>query len=125
MRGARSIRVAEQMRRELADLLRMELKDPRVTGMVSVTEVVVSPDLAHAKVFFTVLGSEAEPGQTGDALQRAAGFLRTELGRRMSLRTVPKLAFEFDESIARGARLSQLIDSATRADPRVGGGTED
>ena len=106
----RSDRVAEQVRRDLADLIRTELKDPRV-GMISLTDVVLTPDYAHAKVFFTTLQSEhLEEIQTG--LKRASGFLRRELGRRIHIHTLPELHFVFDNSLEHGANMSQLIDQA-------------
>ncbi len=109
----RSRRVAEQIRQELADILRREMKDPRVTG-VTFTAVDVTSDLEHAKVWFTVFGDEHDAARQG--LTRAAGFLRTELAHRMRMRTVPKLNFLYDESVARGAHLSQLIDEAVEQD---------
>lgn len=111
----RARRIAEQIRRELADLIRLELKDPRV-GMVTITDVEVSQDHAYAKVFFTMLADERKARETGEVLQHAAGFLRGELGRRMKLRTVPQLQFKYDESVERGARLSRLIDAAVSGD---------
>jgi ribosome-binding factor A len=106
----RSDRVAEQVRRDLADLIRTELKDPRV-GMVSLTAVELTPDYAHAKVFFATLKPEhLEEIERG--LKRAAGFLRRELGRRIHIHTLPELHFVYDDSIERGANLSLLIDQA-------------
>jgi ribosome-binding factor A len=106
----RSDRVAEQIRRDLADLIRSELKDPRV-GMISLTDVQLTPDYAHAKVFFTTLQSEhLEEIQVG--LKRASGFLRRELGRRIHIHTLPELHFVYDNSIERGASLSLLINEA-------------
>ena len=106
----RSDRVAEQVRRDLADLIRSELKDPRV-GMISLTAVELTPDYAHAKVFFTTLDTghleEVERG-----LKRAAGFLRRELGRRIHIHTLPELHFVYDNSLERGASMSLLIDKA-------------
>jgi ribosome-binding factor A len=130
----RARRVAEQIQRELSGLIRLDLDDPRV-GLVTITDVEVTGDLAHAKVFFTVLdghgtGVKAEPGAVavagGEAaapkadptadtlagLQRAAGFLRAQLGHRLLLRSVPQLHFTYDESVERGVRLSRLIDQA-------------
>src|SRR5690606_8924852 len=102
-------RVGEQMQRELAALIREAVKDPRI-GMVTVSGVEVTRDLAHAKVFVTVLGdAEARAGSMA-ALNSAAGFLRHELGQRMLTRTVPQLRFDYDESIERGSALSALID---------------
>ncbi|MBL4582682.1 MAG: 30S ribosome-binding factor RbfA [Gammaproteobacteria bacterium] len=127
-------RVADQIQRELASLIQMEVNDPRV-GMVSVTGVEVSRDIAHAKVFVTVLNtltddSEVnnsiltEPGELDkleikeniNALNKAAGFLRSLLAKRLSTRSVPKLRFYYDGSIQRGQQLSSLIDSALAAD---------
>lgn len=106
----RSERVAEQVRRDLADLIRSELKDPRV-GMISLTEVELTPDYAHAKVYFTTLNVEhLDEIQRG--LKRAAGFLRRELGRRIHIHTLPELHFVYDASLERGMNLSQLIDQA-------------
>lgn len=114
---SRTLRVAEQVQRELADLIRLEIKDPRV-GMVTLTDVEVASDYGHAKVFFTLLGDVAQVEVAAEGLNHAAGFLRRELGRRIKLRTIPQLHFHFDESVERGMRLSKLIDSA------IAGGTD-
>ncbi len=106
----RSDRVAEQVRRDLADLIRSELKDPRV-GMISLTAVELTPDYAHAKVFFTTLNAE-HLAEVEQGLKRAAGFLRRELGRRIHIHTLPELHFIYDSSLERGMNLSQLIDQA-------------
>ncbi len=132
--SSRVQRVADQIQRELASLIQMEVDDPRV-GMVSVTGVSVSRDLAHAKVYVTVLNtltedSEvnestlSEPGdldkleieQNINALNKAAGYLRSLLAKRLSTRSVPKLRFYYDGSVERGQKLSSLIDSALAAD---------
>nr|MBL8412595.1 30S ribosome-binding factor RbfA [Dechloromonas sp.] len=106
----RSDRVAEQVRRDLADLIRSELKDPRV-GMVSLTAVELTPDYAHAKVFFATLNDE-HLEEVEQGLKRAAGFLRRELGRRIHIHTLPELHFVYDNSIERGASMSALIERA-------------
>ncbi len=106
----RSERVAEQIRRDLAELIRTELKDPRV-GMISLTEVALTPDYAHAKIYFTTLNSEhLDEIQRG--LKRAGGFLRRELGRRIHIHTLPELHFVYDASLEHGMNMSQLIDQA-------------
>ena len=106
----RSDRVAEQVRRDLADLIRSELKDPRV-GMISLTAVELTPDYAHAKVFYATLNSEhLEEIECG--LKRASCFLRRELGRRIHIHTLPELHFVYDNSIERGASLSLLINQS-------------
>ncbi|MBI1943669.1 MAG: 30S ribosome-binding factor RbfA [Betaproteobacteria bacterium] len=109
MTRGRPRKVADVIQRELSDLLRREVRDPRI-GMVTLTAVDVSPDLSHAKVFFTVLDN-AKQQETSDALQRAAGFLRSQLAHRIKLYVTPELRFVYDESIERGDHLSQLIDS--------------
>jgi len=110
----RARRIADQIQRELSEIIRLELKDPRV-GMITLTDVEVTPDYSHAKVFFTRLGDEADNGKILKALEHAGGFLRSELAHRMRLRLVPELHFEYDESVARGARLSSLIDETVGA----------
>jgi ribosome-binding factor A len=104
-------RVADQIQRDLSELLRTELRDPRV-GMVTITGVEVSADLAHAKVFYTTLHEGDARAETAKALKRAAGFLRSALGHRLPVHGVPELHFQFDESVERGSRLSRLIDDA-------------
>ena len=108
----RTRRIAEQIQRELADLIRLELKDPRVPPLVTITDVEVSADQSHAKVFFTLMGDAQKIADTTEGLRRAAGFLRTQLAQRMNLRTVPQLDFKYDASIERGAKLTRLIDEA-------------
>jgi ribosome-binding factor A len=108
-------RVADQIQRELAELVRTELKDPRV-GMITLTGVEVSPDLAHARVFFTSLAGAERREDTLQGLGRAGGFLRTLLGARLKVHNVPELRFVYDESVESGIRLAQLIDAAVAAD---------
>jgi ribosome-binding factor A len=115
----RSRRIAEQVQRELSDIIRLELKDPRV-GMITLTDVEVSVDQSHAKVFFTVLGEPERIADATEGLQHAAGFLRSQLAHRMKLRLVPQLTFKYDESVERGMRLSQLIDAAVADDAKRG-----
>lgn len=111
----RTRRIGEQMQRELAALIRDQIKDPRL-GMVTVSAVEVSRDLAHAKVFITVLGDETRQRESLQVLTRAAGFLRHELGQRMIARTIPQLRFIYDKSIENGSRMSALIDKAVASD---------
>jgi ribosome-binding factor A len=112
---ARQRRVADQIQRELAEIIRGELKDPRV-GMLTLTSVEVSPDLAHAKVFFTTLADQAQREEVLAGLRRASGFLRSEIGRRIKIHVTPELHFVYDDSVERGIRLSQLIDDAVAGD---------
>ena len=111
----RAQRVAEQIQREVAQLLRDEVKDPRV-GRVTITAVEVSPDLSHAKVFVTHLAGREHSGEAIEALQHTAGFLRSALSHRLQLYSVPQIHFAYDDSIETGMRLSQLIDEAVAAD---------
>ncbi|MCB1765692.1 MAG: 30S ribosome-binding factor RbfA [Candidatus Competibacteraceae bacterium] len=111
----RTRRIGEQLRRELAELIRDELRDPRLT-LVSMTSVEVSRDLAYARIYVTLLGDPADRIERVDELNRAAPLLRRELGRRLRLRVIPKLEFRYDEVVERGAQLSALIDAAVAAD---------
>jgi ribosome-binding factor A len=104
----RSFRVADQIQRDLAELIR-DLKDPRI-GMVTLNSVDVTPDYAHAKVYFSVLLSE--PEQSAEALNEAAGFLRNGLFKRLAIHTVPTLHFHYDKTTERAADLSALIAKA-------------
>ena len=103
-------RLGDLIQRELAGLIRLELRDPRV-GMLTLTAVDVSPDMSHAKVFFTLLQKENLP-ETLEGLKRSAGFLRSQLARRVSMYTIPELRFQYDETIERADHLSRLIDAA-------------
>jgi ribosome-binding factor A len=106
-------RIGDVIKQELARLIQTELRDPRL-GMVSVTGVEVSRDLAHASVYVTVLG--AEPKVALAVLDKASGLLRSFLAKQLQLRTTPKLKFHYDESVDKGRQLSALIDQALEAD---------
>ena len=108
---SRKDRVSEQIRRELADLIRTELKDPRV-GMISITDVEVTADYAHAKIYFSTMAGSEHLAEVMEGLQKASGFLRRELGKRISIHMTPQLHFVFDQSLERGAELSKLIQVA-------------
>jgi ribosome-binding factor A len=118
---SRTQRVADYLQRELAALIQHEVRDPRV-GMVSITGVNVSRDLGHAKVYYTALERESseEAAETTEALNRAAGFLRTQLSRDSSMRSVPQLRFYFDASVGQGRHLEDLIRKAAEADRELG-----
>ncbi|PCJ15964.1 MAG: ribosome-binding factor A [Gammaproteobacteria bacterium] len=115
----RQQKIADQMQRELAALIQMELRDPRL-GMVTISGVRVSSDLSHADVYVTVLGDNAdeEIKQTLDILKRASGFLKKSLGKNMNLRQIPQLRFHYDSSARNGERMSQLIDHALEEDKK-------
>jgi ribosome-binding factor A len=112
---SRALRIADQIQRDLAELIRNELKDKRV-GMITLTGVEVSQDYGHAKVYYTTLGSPEENFLTEKGLQHAAVFLRSQLSHRLRLRVVPLLHFVYDKSIKQGIHLSQLIDKAVKQD---------
>ena len=137
--SSRAQRVADQIQRELANLIQLEVNDPRV-GLVSITGVDVSRDLAHARVYITVMNTLSEDSDVNEAtlsspgeldkleieenlkaLTKASGYLRTLLSKRLSTRSVPKLEFHYDSSIERGQQLSDLIDGALAADRKLHG----
>lgn len=109
----RTDRIAEQIQREVAQLLRLEVKDPRVR-MITLTGVEVTKDYSHAKVFYTTLDGVSDAVQQG--LEHASGYLRSQLAHSMKLRIMPQLHFIYDPSIEHGAHLSQLIDQAVASD---------
>lgn len=102
-------RLAEAIKKEMSDLLREELKDPRI-GFATITGVDVSSDLKYAKIYVSVYGNNEERDATMKALKKAQGFIRTELGRRIRLRHVPEITFKLDESMVHGARVIELIE---------------
>ena len=119
----RTRRVGEQVQRELAALIRDEIKDPRL-GMVSISAVEVSRDLGHARVYVSVLGNEEKSGESVAVLNHASGFLRHKLGKLMRMRTVPELRFYLDRSLQEGARLGALINEAIASDKHGGDDSE-
>jgi ribosome-binding factor A len=121
MPQARTQRIESEIQRVLAALIAREVKDPRV-GNVTITAVSVAADKATARIFFTPFASRNPPEQVRTGLTHAAGFLRGELGRRLSLRHAPRLEFVFDASVEAAARLSSLIDRAVAGD-RAGAAT--
>lgn len=110
----RTDRIAEMIQRKLSQIIPQEVKDPRLTGFITISAVKVASDLGHAKVYFTVLNDEKNSATT--VLNGAAGYLRTALARSITLRTVPQLHFIYDESIEYGERLSRLIDKVNSSE---------
>ena len=104
----RSNRVAEQMKKEITDIIARKLKDPAV-GFITVTEVAVTGDLQQATVYITSLGNDRERNETLKALDKASGFIRSEIGSRIRLRRTPELAFEFDTAIEYGNKIDALL----------------
>ncbi len=102
-------RVAERIKREAADILENQLRDPRVSGMVSVTDVEVTQDLSFARIFVSVLESAAPADEVIQALHKAAPFVRRQLAARLELREMPEIRFVRDDSMERGARVDYLL----------------
>lgn len=123
---SRAQRVGDQIQRELAIMIAREIKDPRL-GFVTITAVEVTRDIGHAKVFITVMNTDdpAKIQENLDVLSEAAGLLRMLLGKSMRIRSVPQLHFHYDDSIARGAYMSVLIDKAVSSDKANNAGGED
>jgi ribosome-binding factor A len=112
---SRNQRLGNQVLRTLADLLRLEVKDPRVRG-VALTAVDLSRDLSVARVYFSLLDPDDDPGEVLEGLERATGFLRGRLGKAIKVRHVPELRFAHDDSAEEGVRLSELIDRTVPAE---------
>lgn len=112
----RKTRVGDEMKRILASVIKTELRDPRIPDLLSITDVVVSKDLSHAKVYFSVLGDEEVKAAAAQALASAKGFLRREVGQRMKLRVVPEIVFKEDDSIERGFEMDRLIEQVRAQD---------
>jgi len=114
----RAERLAEVIRAEASAIIQRGLKDPGI-GFVSITDVIVSADLRHAKIFVSVLGDEEAKRGTMAALERATGFVRSELGARVAVRFVPEILFRLDESIERGTRINALLRKVAEEEPRA------
>lgn len=107
----RSGRINEEIKRELSDIIRNNIRDPRLTAMVSVTNVEVTKDLRYAKVFVSVFGKEDEKKETISALKSSSGFLRREIGHRVNLRYTPEIIIELDNTIEHGMHINALLES--------------
>ena len=111
MANYRGGRINEEVRKEISVIIRDEIKDPRMTSMVSITSVKVSKDLKYAKVFVSIFGkNEEEKNETFAALKSASGYVRREVGQRMNLRNTPQIIFELDDSISYSMRIEELIE---------------
>ncbi|BFL67987.1 MULTISPECIES: 30S ribosome-binding factor RbfA [Staphylococcus] len=115
MSNMRAERVGEQMKQEIMDIVNNKVKDPRV-GFLTITDVELTNDLSHAKVYLTVLGSNKEIDNTFKALEKAKGFIKSELGSRMRLRIIPDLTFEYDKSIEYGNKIERMIQDLHKED---------
>lgn len=121
MTSMRAERLAEVIRTEASEIFQRDLKDPRI-GFVSITDVEVTLDLRHAKIYVSVLGDEEAKRRSMTGLNRAKGHIRSELGRRLALRFVPEIHFRLDESIERGSRIVSLIREVTEGEPHGSSG---
>lgn len=113
----RTDRISEEIKRELSDIIRNGIKDPRLPDFVSITSVRVTKDLRYAKVFVSVLGDESKKQDAMAALKHAAGFIRHEIGQRINIRFTPEFTFTLDDSIEKGMYLSKLIDQTVKQSP--------
>lgn len=121
MGKVRSNRISEEVKRELANIIQMELKDPRVRGLLSITGVQVTGDLRYAEVFVSYYGSKEEQKEVLETLKKAAGFIRNELGKRVRLRFVPELIFKADNSMEHGAKISAILTQISRKEEEDNG----
>ncbi len=101
-------RIDEEYRKELSQIIGYELKNPNITGLISVTKVKVTPDLKYAKVYVSILNSK-NINETMEGLKKSSGFIRTELARRINLRNTPELVFEIDDSMEYGAKIDSIL----------------
>ncbi|MDD3150499.1 MAG: 30S ribosome-binding factor RbfA [Candidatus Gastranaerophilales bacterium] len=113
---ARVDKVRKTLMKEISDIIRRNVKDARISGIVSVTDIDLSGDLGHAKVFISVYGSDKEKEQTMEALVDNTPIVRKEVGRRIRLRHVPEIEFKFDDSIERGTKVTDLINKISRGE---------
>jgi ribosome-binding factor A len=112
----RSDRVADALQQAIAELLLREIRDPRI-GMVTITGVRISPDLRHARVFFSRLGEERERAESLAGLRSASGFIRAQVTRKLGLRVAPEIVFEFDPGLEHAERVSELLKRTQRGEP--------
>ncbi|QSO53752.1 30S ribosome-binding factor RbfA [Alicyclobacillus curvatus] len=124
MAAIRHQRVAEQMKKELADIIRMEIKDQRI-GFITVTRVEVTNDLQHAKVFVSVFGDKEQKQLTLGVLQKASGFIRGEASRRLRMRVTPEMAFVLDESGEYSAHIESVLKNIRDSSAHENRETED
>jgi ribosome-binding factor A len=113
-------RVNQLIRQQISELLRLEIKDPRLSGMISITAVETSPDLKYGRVFVRCRGSDEEKKEVLATLTSASGFLHNELSRRIKLRHIPYLDFRWDDSLEKGAHILELIDRVSRQEEQGG-----
>lgn len=112
----RSDRVRKAIIREVSDLLHRGLKDPRISGIVSVTDVELTTDCRYAKVFVSIFGNKEEQDSTMEGLECSSGFIRSEIGKRIKIRFTPEISFQIDDSLERGSRVTSLIDKISKGE---------
>jgi len=117
MTSRRVARLNDAFREEISDLLRRQVKDPRLTGFITITRVETSADLSHARVYVSVMGNEEDRNEAMRGLEAASSFLRREIGHRLALRRAPELRFHRDDSIEQGARVLDLLDEVVGQEP--------
>ena len=120
MAANRIARVSEEIKRVISDIIKYEIRDPRLPDMLSIVNVEVSSDFAYAKVYYSVLDAQGDAKDIRNALKGAAGFIRRELASRVRLRQTPELRFELDQTIERVIALNRLIDETIRDDAKKG-----
>ncbi|WP_040211745.1 30S ribosome-binding factor RbfA [Clostridium polynesiense] len=116
MANYRSGRINEELKKEISNIIRNDIKDPRVSGMVSVTNVTATKDLRYAKVMLSIFGTEKQKEETLDALKNSSGFIRREVGHRIKLRYTPELIIELDNSIEQGMHINSIIQKIKESD---------
>ena len=112
----RIVRISEEVKREVSNIIQGELKDPRLPKLISVTSVNVTRDLRYAKVYISILGKDEEKKAALEGLKNAAGFIRYEIGKRIKLRYTPEFIFELDNSIEHGVYINKLINEVVKND---------
>ena len=121
----KNVRINNEVHRELSNIIRTEIKDPRVSEMTSVTDVYVAPDLKTCKAYISVLGDEDQLRETIEGLQSAVGFIRKKLAENVNLRNTPEITFVADDSIAYGVKMSKMIDDAMKDKEQSNGSESD
>ncbi|MDI3540488.1 MAG: ribosome-binding factor [Thermosediminibacterales bacterium] len=114
----RTQRVAEEMKKEISNIIINEIKDPRISGLITITSVDISDDLRHAKVFVSIYGEKEKKMKTIEGLKNATGFIRREVGNRIRLRYTPEIVFKLDESIEHGVNIAKLLKEVGTQDDK-------
>lgn len=114
MEFSRSERVAEEIKKAASQIINNEIKDPRVSGLISVTKVEVTKDLRHAKIFLSIYGEESEKQKVFEGLKNAEGFIRKELAHRVRMKFIPEISFKMDESIEYGIHIYKLLEEVQK-----------